>query len=134
MGQEWKALQKGVTGAGLLASLSDRDFTDSFGEAGAMGKYISGQQMAGSTELIRDLARQGGTGFGLGTNPQKLLTETMAAISTALAALKQKSPDDVQPYKDLVLGVSEAVANAKGGGTSDVEAQMITQIKVALNS
>jgi hypothetical protein len=131
---EWTALHRGVTGSGMLVSLSDRDFTDSFGEAGAMGKYISGQQMAGPTELIRDIARQGGTGFGLGTNPQKLLAETMAAISTALAALEAKSPDDVQPYKDLVLGVSEAVANAKGGGTSEVESQMITQIKQALEA
>ena len=111
--EEWAALHRGVTGSGMLVSLSDRDFTDSFGEAGAMGKYISGQQMAGATELMRDIARQGGTGFGLTTNPQKLRTETMAAISTALDALKTKSPDDVQPYKDFVVGVAEAVANAK---------------------
>jgi hypothetical protein len=130
--EEWTALHRGVTGSGMLVSLSDRDFTDSFGEAGAMGKYISGQQMAGSTELMRDIARQGGTGFGLTTNPQKLLTETVAALNTALAALKAKSPDDVEPYKNLVVGVSEAVANAKGGGTSELEAQMLTQIKVAL--
>ena len=129
---EWTALHRGVTGSGLLVSLSDRDFTDSFGEAGAMGKYISGQQMAGATELMRDIARQGGTGFGLTTNPQKLLAETMAALGTALNALKAKSPDDVEPYKALVVGVSEAVASAKGGGTSEVEAQMIAQIKAAL--
>ena len=28
---EWAALEKGVTGTGLLVSLSDRDFTDTFG-------------------------------------------------------------------------------------------------------
>ncbi len=30
---EWKNLQQGVTGAGLLVSAAHRDFTDSFGEA-----------------------------------------------------------------------------------------------------
>ncbi|HEY7023404.1 MAG TPA: hypothetical protein VH371_00410 [Candidatus Limnocylindrales bacterium] len=129
---EWTALHRGVTGSGMLVSLSDRDFTDSFGEAGAMAKYMSGQQVAGATELMRDIARQGGTGFGLTTNPEKLRAETMAAITAALAALKAKSPDDVQPYRDLVLGVSEAVANAKGGGTSAVEAQMLAEIRAAL--
>jgi hypothetical protein len=132
--EEWAALHRGVTGSGMLVSLSDRDFTDSFGEAGAMGMYIAGQQMAGATELMRDIARQGGTGFGLTTNPQKLRTETMAAIGTALVALKTKSPDDVQPYKDFVVGVAEAVANAKGGGTSEVEAQMLVEIKIALGA
>ena len=36
--QEWESLRKGVSGAGLLVSLSDRDFTDTFGEAGALAK------------------------------------------------------------------------------------------------
>ena len=30
---EWKNLQQGVTGAGMLVSAAHRDFTDSFGEA-----------------------------------------------------------------------------------------------------
>lgn len=38
----------------MLVSLSDRDFTDSFGQAGAMGKYLSGQSsMARSPETGR---------------------------------------------------------------------------------
>ena len=43
---EWEALRKGVSGSGMLVSLSDRDFTDTFGEAGALGKYLAGQQVA----------------------------------------------------------------------------------------
>ena len=37
---EWAALQKGVTGSGFLVSLSDRDLSDTFGEVGAMAKYV----------------------------------------------------------------------------------------------
>ena len=39
--EEWEALQKGVTGAGMLVSISDADFTDSFGEASAFGKFLA---------------------------------------------------------------------------------------------
>jgi len=37
---EWEALHKGATGAGLLVSVSDRDFTDSFGEASELAKRL----------------------------------------------------------------------------------------------
>ena len=44
---EWSALQKGLTGSAMLVSLADRDFTDTFGEVGAMTKFLQGQQLAG---------------------------------------------------------------------------------------
>ena len=40
--EEWDALQKGVTGAGMLVSVAHRDFTDSFGEAKAIAKHLAG--------------------------------------------------------------------------------------------
>ena len=40
---EWKALRTGIYGAGMLVSLSDRDFSDTFGEVSAMAKFLSGQ-------------------------------------------------------------------------------------------
>src|SRR3954470_19574949 len=103
---EWTAIQRSVTGAGMLVSLSDRDFTDSFGEAGAMAKYLSGQQLAASSELIREVAKTHGTGFGLTTSPDKLRAETLAAMSEALTALKAKSPADVDAYRQLVIGLA----------------------------
>lgn len=131
---EWTAIHRGATGAGMLVSLSDRDFTDSFGEASAMSKYLAGQQVAGATELIRDIAHEHGTGFGLTTSPEKLRVETMAALTAAMAALKAKSPDEVEPYRTFVLDLANVVANAKGGGTSPVEAQMIAEITAALGA
>jgi hypothetical protein len=116
----------------LPPGVSDRDFTDTFGEAGAMGKYLAGQQVAASSELMREVAKTHGSGFGLTTPPDKLRTETMAALHEALAALNAKSPGDVEAYRQLVIGVAEAVANAKGGGTSQLESAMITEIRMAL--
>lgn len=131
--QEWEALRKGISGAGMLVSLSDRDFTDTFGEAGALAKYLGGQQVAASSSLVRELAKGRATGFGLTTSPDKMRAETIGALQTAVATLSAKAPDDVEAYKALVLGVAEAVAQAKGG-EAPVEASMIEEIRAALGA
>jgi hypothetical protein len=131
--QEWDALQKGVTGAAMLVSLSDRDFTDTFGEVGAMAKYLAGQQVASSSDLIRELAKTRGSGFGLGTSPDRLRAETLDALRSSLATLETKSPADVDAYRQLVLGVTQAVADAKGGVVA-VETAMIAAIRESLGS
>lgn len=131
--EEWATLQKGITGSAMLVSLSDRDFTDTFGEVGAMAKYLAGQQMAAPTELSRELAKTKGTGFGFGTSPDKLRTETVDALKAAAALLASKAPDEAGPYRDLVLGVSRAVADAKGGEVP-VETQMLATIREALGA
>ena len=130
--QEWEAIQKGVTGAGMLVSLSDRDFTDSFGEAGALAKYLGGQRSDSPSTLVRDLASVHKSGFGLGTNPQELESETLGALRSAVATLEAKAPDELDAYRQLVLGVAEHVAEAKGGGTSDPEREAIGKITEAL--
>jgi hypothetical protein len=128
---EWTALQRGLTGSGMLVSVSDRDLSDTFGEAGAVAKYLSGQQVAATNELVRELAKTRGTGFGITDSPDKVRTETMAALGTAVATLGQKAPDDLQPYRELVVGLAHAVADAKGGEVP-VETSMIAAIEAAL--
>ncbi len=130
---EWSALQKGLTGSAMLVSLADRDFTDTFGEVGAMTKYLQGQQVAGSSELIRELAKTHGTGFGVTTGPDRMRAETMASLESGLAALAAKAPDEVEAYRQLVLGVSQAVADAKSG-VAPVESSMLEEIRTALGS
>jgi hypothetical protein len=128
---EWAALQKGVTGSGMLVSLSDRDFTDSFGEASAMAKHLGGQQVAASSELVRELARTRGSGFGLTSSPDKVRAETMDALRCSVTTLEAKAPAELDAYRQLVLGLAEAVAVAKGG-KKPVEEAMIAEIRTAL--
>jgi len=130
---EWKALQKGATGAGMLVSVSDRDFTDSFGEASALAKALAAQHAQGKSELIREIANIHGTGFGVTSSPQEIQTETLSALGTATAALGAKAPDEVENYRQLVLGVADAVAEAKGG-VSEAETAALAQVKEALGS
>jgi tellurite resistance protein len=113
--QEWKALEKGVTGAGMLVSIGDRDFTDSFGEASALAKALAAQREQSASELVREIASVRGTGFGLTASPQEVESETLESLRVAMATLATKAPDETDAYRQLVLGVAEAVAEAKGG-------------------
>jgi hypothetical protein len=131
--QEWKAMQKGVMGAGMLVSISDRDFTDTFGEVGALAKYLAEEHEKSDSELIRELAAGHGSGFGLTASSQKVEEETLSSLRSATAALESKAPDDVGAYRQLVLGVAERVANAKGG-LAPSETAALDKVKEALGS
>jgi hypothetical protein len=130
--QEWDALQKGVVGAGLLVSLSDRSFFDSFKEAGALGKHVAQAKQSSSSELVRELADVRGTGFGLTSSPQEVEQETLTALQSAKAALQAKAPDDLPEYRELVLDVAQSVGAAAGGGDT-AESGAIEKVRSALS-
>ena len=128
---EWDALHKGVTGAGMLVSVADRDFTDTFGEAGALAKHLRDEHEHSPSALVRDLAAVHGSGFGLTASPQKVETETLEALRSSTAMLAAKAPDELEAYKKLVLDVAGAVAEAKGG-VKESETAAIAKIEAAL--
>jgi hypothetical protein len=130
--QEWDALHKGVSGAGLLVSVSDRGFFDTFKEAGALAKHLTGARDS-SSELVRELAQTRGTGFGLASSPEKVEAETLDALSSAVATLESKAPEEVDPYREFVLDVARSVADAAGGGDTG-ESGALVKIRSALGS
>ena len=128
--QEWEQLRKGATGAGLLVAASDRSFFDSFKEAGSLAKHLAGGRSCES-ELVRELAGERGSGFGVRSSPQELEDETVEALRGAVSTLQAKAPDEVEAYKSFVLEVAEAVGKAAGGGEA-AEAATIEKIRAAL--
>ena len=130
--QEWEALKKGVVGAGLLMSLSDRGFFDTFKEAGALAKHVGTAKQSGSSELVRELSDVRGAGFGLTASPDKVERETLEALQTAKAALEAKAPEELQPYRDFVVEVAQSVAAAAPGGDSS-ESGAIEKVRSAVS-
>jgi hypothetical protein len=128
---EWEALQKGVVGAGLLVSLSDRSFFDTFKEAGALGKHVAAAKQSNSSELVRELADVHGTGFGLTSSPDKVERETIEALHTAKTTLESKAPDELEPYRQFVVEVAQSVASAAGGGET-AETGAIEKVRSAV--
>jgi hypothetical protein len=128
--QEWESLRKGVTGAGLLMSVSDRSFFDSFKEAGALARHV-GEARQNESELVRELASERGTGFGLTSSPQEVEEETLQALRESMATLKQKAPEEEDAYRGFVLEVAESVGAAAGGGDT-AEGETLERIRSAV--
>ena len=130
--QEWEQLRKGATGAGLLVSVSDRSFFDSFKEAGSLAKHLAGGR-SGESELIRGLASERGSGFGVKSSPQEIESETLDTLRSAVEVLEAKAPEELEAYKSFVLEVAEKVGKAAGGGDA-AEAATIEKIRSALGA
>jgi tellurite resistance protein len=129
---EWKELQQGVTGAGMLVSTAHRDFTDTFGEASTVAKQLATHGQSAS-QLVRELSETRGTGFGLVASPKEVLEGTINALGAAVAVLGEKAPDELDAYRGLVLDLATAVAEAKGG-VKDEEKAAIERIESALGA
>jgi hypothetical protein len=129
--QEWESLQKGVTGAGLLVSLSDRSFFDTFKEAGALGKHVAAAKQSQTSELVRELTNVRGAGFGLTSSPDKVEQETLEALQSAKTTLEAKAPEELEPYRQFVIDVAQSVAGAAGGGEA-AESGAIEKVRSAI--
>jgi hypothetical protein len=129
--QEWESLQKGATGAGLLVSLSDRSFFDTFKEAGSLAKHLAQAKQTSSSGLVREIADMHGTGFGLTDSPDTVEHETLEALRTAKTTLQSKAPDELASYRDFVIEVARSVGEAAGGGES-AEQAAIEKVEEAL--
>lgn len=131
--EEWKTLEKGATGAGMLVAVSDRDFTDTFKEAGALARHLSEARQKNDNQLVRELAEARGTGFGLTASPQEVETETLEALSTATATLEAKAPADADAYRQFVVDVAESVAKA-ASGVEPGETAALDKVKSAVGA
>jgi hypothetical protein len=129
--QEWEQLRKGVTGAGLLVSLADRSFFDTFKEAGALAKHLGEARRDSQSQLLRELAETRGSGFGVSAKPDEIESGTLDALRSAVATLEQKAPDEVDAYKAFVVEVAKSVSEAAGGGDQS-ESDAIGRIEAAM--
>ena len=129
--EEWKAMQEGIAGAGMYVAIIDRGFFDSFKEASALAHHLREAQQHSDSVLIRDLAAGHDKPFGMTASQQEIEQSTEATLKQAVSILEAKSPEDVAAYKQLVLDVSQSVAEA-AKGVSDQENQALDHIRTAL--
>lgn len=130
---EWESLRKGATGAGMLVAVSDRGFFDTFKEAGALAKHMSQARSGSSSDLVRDLAGERGTGFGLTSSPSEIESETFSALDSAVQTLQAKAPEELAPYREFVLELAESVSRAAGGGDA-AEESVVEKVRSRLDA
>jgi hypothetical protein len=128
---EIETLHKGAMGAGLLVSLSDRRFFDSFKEAGVLAKHVAAARGSSDSAVVKQVAAKRGTGFGVATSPAEVESGTLEALRSAVALLEAKAPDELEAYRSFVLDLARSVAAAAPGG-DQAEAGAISKIEAAL--
>jgi hypothetical protein len=128
---EIETLHKGALGAGLLVSVSDRGFFDTFKEAGTLAKHVAAARGSSDSPVVRKVAEGRGLGFGVTTPPAEIESETLEALRSSLALLQAKAPDEVGAYRSFVLDLARSVAAAAPGG-DQVESEAIAKIEAAL--
>jgi hypothetical protein len=131
--EEWETLHKGISGAGLWMAVSDRGFFDTFKEAGALTKHLTEARQNASSELIRELAGERGSGFGWRSSPEEIERETTGALQRAVQILQDKDPSEADAYKSFVLEVAESVGSAAAGGEA-AETGTLDKIRAALGA
>ena len=113
--EEWKAMQEGITGAGMLVAISDPGFWDTFKEASALAKHVNEAHTKSDSALVRELAQGHDKPFGATASAAEAEQATVDALHAAVAALEAKSPEDLPAYKQVVLDVAQSVAEAAKG-------------------
>jgi hypothetical protein len=130
--QDVETLRQGALGAGLLVSVSDRGFFDTFKEAGTLAKHVASARGSSQSEVVRQLAAGRGVGFGVTTSPAEIESGTLNALRSSVRLLQAKAPEELEAYKSFVLDLARSVASAAPGG-DEAEAGTIAKIEAALN-
>jgi len=128
---EWNTLHRGLTGAGMLVSISERGFTSTFKETGALAKFLATQSQEGTSQLVRELAGTHGSGWKVSSSADELQDGALAALRSSVEILTRKDPDDLVEYRELVLALALRVSDAAPEGEA-AEKSAIDSIRNAL--
>jgi len=130
---EWKAMESGITGAGMFVALVDRGFFDTFKESNALAQHLREAHEKSTSALVRELAAAHDRPFGMTASQAEVEQSTTEALKQAVTTLEAKSPDDLDAYRAVVIDVAESVA-AAAKGVSAQENQALESIKAALGA
>jgi hypothetical protein len=128
---EIETLRKGAMGAGLLVSVSDRGFFDTFKESGALAKHVAAAHANSDSALVRRVAEGHKTGFGLTSSADEIEKGTLDALRSSVQVLQTKAPGELEAYRSFVLDLARSVAAAAPGG-DEAEGGAVAKIEGAL--
>jgi hypothetical protein len=129
--QDVETLRRGAMGAGLLVSVSDRGFFDTFKEAGTLAKHVAAARSGSESGVVRQIAEGRGVGFGVTSSPQEIESGTLNSLRSAVSLLEEKAPDELDAFRSFVLDLARSVAAAAPGG-DEAEAATVAKIEAAL--
>jgi hypothetical protein len=130
---EWQTLQWAVLDTMALVALADPGFWDSFKEASAAARFIAAAKADSPSILVRDLAGDVRTKRDkeASRNPSTFGDEVAARVSAAASLVAEKDATDLGAFKEFVLGIADATAEAVEQ-VGPTEAAAIEKVRSAL--
>ncbi len=130
---EWQVLQWAVADTMTYLSMADPGIWDTFKEASGAAKYIAEIKTSNESALVRELADDAKTRHdqALSHDPANVAGETIDRVGLAVSILSRKAPEDLDAFKDFIIGVAKATAEA-AKGTGPSEAAAIAKLEAAL--
>jgi len=116
-GAEWQVLQWAVTDTMSYLSMADPGFWDTFKEASAAARYIAGVATSSPSPLVRELADDARTrrDKAVSGTPDDVAAAATGRVGLAVGVVSGKAPEDLGAFKDFIMGVARATAEAVGG-------------------
>jgi hypothetical protein len=125
---ERTTIRDAALGAMALVSRADPGFFATFKESMAGSKAL-----AAAPESIRELLKADGLPTPPRGSVEEVTRQILDQLSAAVGVLQGKAPEQVEPYKQVILSACDAVANASKG-VAPQEQAAIDQIRQALAS
>ncbi|HEY5540588.1 MAG TPA: hypothetical protein VIL41_03935 [Coriobacteriia bacterium] len=132
--EQWQALVFAMEDTMMLVSISNgAKFFESMVEIGATAKFMAEQSRGSRSTLVRDLASGAGMrrDRDLTRDPANLEMAGLSRIAEAVAVVTDVAADELDAFKEFILGVADAAAEARNG-VDDQESNAIDKIKSAL--
>jgi len=131
--EEWEVLQWAVADTMAYVSLADPGMWDSFKEASGAAHYVADAKANSASLLVRDLAGnlRAGRDKEVTANPADMAGEVAERLAEASRLITEKAADELDAFKEFILGVAQATAEAKKG-VGDNEQAAIETIRAAL--
>ena len=132
-GAEWQVLQWAVADTMTYLSLADPGLWDTFKEASGAAKYMAEMKSSSECPLVRELAGDARTRHdkSVSGDPANVSDEVIGRVGLAVSIVSRKAPEDLDAFKDFIIGVAKATAEAaKGIGPG--EAAAIARLEAAL--
>ena len=120
--EEWETVVEGATSAGMIVAASQKG--GMFRESMAMAKaWTEARQQSGESELLDEIVNsKPKVDKTRARSPEELKMNGLENIREALALLEGKAaPEEIEQYKQFILGLSKKVAEAAKDVSSEEE-------------